>query len=164
MSPLWILLIALCIVIGGVLVLRLHAFLTLLFAAFIVAALTSSATMYRFEIRNRSSHIVSINPDCSSVTVSDPKRRLEVGTIYDVYTLTGSDSPFKSAEVTVVSLGTDERPVATATVLQKQSELSPSIGDLVITTVGAIAAKSASQETIGKRVAEGFGRTALEIL
>ena len=163
MSPLWILLIALCIVIGGVLVLRLHAFLTLLFAAFIVAALTSSATMYRFEIRNRSSHIVSINPDCSSVTVSDPKRRLEVGTIYDVYTLTGSDSPFKSAEVTVVSLGTDERPVATATVLQKQSELSPSIGDSVITTGAAIAARSASQETIGKRVAEGFGRTALDI-
>lgn len=33
----------------------------------------------------------------------------------------------------------------------------------MITTGAAIAAKSASQETIGKRVAEGFGRTALDI-
>src|SRR5437868_3484085 len=40
MNPLWILLIGMLVVVGGVLVLRLHAFLALILGAILVAALT----------------------------------------------------------------------------------------------------------------------------
>src|SRR4051812_10038157 len=42
MNPLWILLIGMAVVIGGILVLRLHPFLALIAAALTVAALTRS--------------------------------------------------------------------------------------------------------------------------
>ncbi len=45
MSPVWILLIGMVVVIGGVLLLRLHAFLALLAGALVVSALTSTAAI-----------------------------------------------------------------------------------------------------------------------
>src|SRR5687768_7887892 len=45
MNPLWILLIGMLVVVGGVLVLRLHAFLALILGAIVVAALTPGASI-----------------------------------------------------------------------------------------------------------------------
>jgi GntP family gluconate:H+ symporter len=45
MNPLWILLIGMAVVVGGVLVLRLHAFLALILGALVVAALTPGASI-----------------------------------------------------------------------------------------------------------------------
>lgn len=48
MNPLWILLIAIIIVLGGILWLRLHAFVALLLAAFVVALLTPGEALRRY--------------------------------------------------------------------------------------------------------------------
>src|SRR4051794_6210869 len=45
MNPLWLLLIGMLVVVGGVLVLRLHAFLALILGALVVAALTPGANV-----------------------------------------------------------------------------------------------------------------------
>src|SRR6266550_2714355 len=50
MNPLWILLIGMAVVIGGVLVLRLHPFLSLIAAALIVAVITPQPYIYRAAI------------------------------------------------------------------------------------------------------------------
>jgi GntP family gluconate:H+ symporter len=47
MDALWILAIGMVIVLGGILALRLHAFLALILAAFVVAGLTSTDAIVR---------------------------------------------------------------------------------------------------------------------
>lgn len=48
MDPLWLLAVGMLIVVGGILVLRLHAFLALLLAALVVAVLTPDAALRRY--------------------------------------------------------------------------------------------------------------------
>ena len=50
MNPLWILLIGMAVVVGGILGLRLHAFLSLVAAALIVAAITPTANIYQWAL------------------------------------------------------------------------------------------------------------------
>jgi len=47
-DPLWLLLVGMIVVLGGILLLRLHAFLALTLGALIVASLTTSAALERF--------------------------------------------------------------------------------------------------------------------
>jgi GntP family gluconate:H+ symporter len=47
-DPLWLLLAGMVVVLGGILVLRLHPFLALILGALVVASLTSSASLRQF--------------------------------------------------------------------------------------------------------------------
>jgi len=53
MNPLWILLIGMAVVVGGILALRLHAFLSLVAGAFIVAALTPGTDIYQWALHSK---------------------------------------------------------------------------------------------------------------
>jgi gluconate:H+ symporter, GntP family len=52
MNPLWIALIGVAVVVGGILALRLHAFLSLMAGAAVVALLTPAAVVYRFSLHS----------------------------------------------------------------------------------------------------------------
>ena len=85
MSPLAILIIALSLVIAGVLALRLHAFLTLIVAAMVVAALTPAAAIQRHEMTKNDVRIAEVLPGGMAATASDRRKSLSPGTTYEVF-------------------------------------------------------------------------------
>ncbi len=108
MNPLWILLIGMAVVIGGILLLRLHAFLALIAAALVVALLTPRTDIYHFALRSAAAAVPAQHGNLVTLHLPD---------------------------------GTT----------------------LLVTPEAETAAREAARETIGQRIAEGFGKTAEEI-
>jgi len=168
LSPLLILAVALAIVITGVLVLRLHAFLTLIVAALAVAALTPSASVERYELTREGVRVDRVTDNGRALHVTARQGQLAAGTRYDVYHLgSGRSRPthvgtaFASAPVRPVDA---DHPVGDVVLTgEAASGAVLSAGDWVTTPIVARNASRMAGETIGRRVAEGFGRTALDI-
>jgi len=170
-------------VVGGVLVLRLHAFLALILAALLVALLTSDSAVERFTISEAALH-----------RVRSPKSEVTTGQLI-VETGNGkpSQSPKDRVEGVLIGAGyqllrvdiKSDRYQAIATL--KVEALRPTIsgksevalliptdssfdlnelqrGDLVIDPVAfRDARQQAAKQTIGARVAQGFGNTCVSI-
>ena len=165
MSPIFILLLALAVVIGGILLFRLHAFLILIVGALVVAALTPAASVRRFELRKDEVRIESIGSNGLAATVRDRKRLSTGVTVGHAYRLVPGQEPKRIArlEVTVFpasNLG-DRRVEALATEVTDGEALKP--GDHVLSATTIAAASKIAASSVGQRVAEGFGRTALDI-
>ena len=163
MSPLPILAIALTIVITGVLVLRLHAFLTLIVAALAVAALTPPASIERYELTREGIRIDAVGLSGDAVSVTARPGQLASGTHYDVFRLErGTSRPHRVGSVVLDATvpATDETTLAIDATEAGQS-LQP--GDWITTATVARGASRIAGDTIGTRVAAGFGRTALDV-
>jgi len=170
MSPLAILIIALSLVIAGVLALRLHAFLTLIVAAMVVAALTPAAAIQRHEMTKNDVRIAEVLPGGMAATASDRRKSLSGGTAYDVFRISDGTAPVKIASVIPVEAATAQPttpgkalPTRSLEVRSLEAGQQIAAGDWLIAPPLARAAIKTSTETIGRRVAEGFGRTALDI-
>ncbi len=166
LSPLPILAIALAIVLTGVLAFRLHAFLTLIVAALAVAALTPRATIERHELTREGVRVQRIGDAGEAVFVT-PRRPLAPDIPHDVYRLeSGSRAPHHIARVWIEpadpasALRRDE---ARLVIRERGSTGTPRAGDWVTTPEVARSAARTATATIGERVAQGFGRTALDI-
>lgn len=169
LSPLPILAIALAIVMTGVLAFRLHAFLTLIVAALAVAALTPAASIERYELTREGVRIDDVAADGSTVTVTARRGQLVPGAIYDIFRLgQGRERPRRIGSVWVYP---EARVVTTGSAAGQHrlamrgfDPLTPGQpGDWVTTDVVARGATRIAADTIGARVAAGFGRTALDI-
>lgn len=170
LSPLPILAIALAIVITGVLVFRLHAFLTLIVAALVVAALTPLASIERYELTREGVRIDRVLDDGTTVSVTTRHGQLATGTRYDVYRLErGTARPHR-----VGSAELDRSASASTTDTPHVGELRLAVRDIVAgaslepgdwITTGTVARGAAriAGDTIGTRVSAGFGRTALDV-
>jgi GntP family gluconate:H+ symporter len=166
LSPLPILAVALAIVITGVLVLRLHAFLTLVVAALAVAALTPASSIERYELTREGVRIDRVTDDGRLLHVTARKGQLAGTVTYDVYRLgQGRQRPARIASATVApSTLTSAAPVGDVVLVGTPSSgAAIAAGDWITTSTVARTASRLSGETIGRRVAEGFGRTALDI-
>lgn len=165
MSPLVILIVALAVVLTGVLAFRLHAFLALITGALVVAALTPAASIQRFELRKDEVRIESISPDGRSARIQDRKKQIVDDTHYDAYRIVSGREPVRVAGLHVTVTGGQpdgtRRVEARVTELVAGESLEP--GDHVIAPAAAKAAVRAAGLPMGQRVAEGFGRTALDI-
>lgn len=163
MSPLPILLIALTVVIGGVLLFRLHAFLTLIIGALVVAALTGTGAIERYELRKDNLRIESLTGESPErmAAIADPKKQLIDDTRYEVHRIQSGIDPVKVGELHVWIDPKTKKAAAKITQQIEGRQISP--GDFVILPTAAKAAAKVSKSTIGQRVAEGFGRTALDI-
>jgi gluconate:H+ symporter, GntP family len=165
MSPLLILLVGMVVVVGGVLALRLHAFLALVLGALVVAALTPAGYVARYSAgdaaRANGLAVVSVNAADRTVTLTPGKAKLPEGAPLLVLRPSG-DGYQTIARLRVTATG-DETGSITAAVVGTAAppELSP--GALVVEPYQEAAARRASQQTVGERVGEGFGRTALDI-
>lgn len=161
MSPLLILAIALAIVITGVLAFRLHAFLTLIVAALAVAALTPSAAIERYELSKEGVRIDRLAPDSQGALVLARPGQLKPGVEYGVFRLDPGARPRRVGTATVAVPGAAG---AETSLSVASADGSTSLLGAWVATDGAaaVAARSAG-ETIGARVANGFGRTALDI-
>ena len=169
MSPLPILAIALAIVITGVLALRLHAFLTLIVAALAVAALTPAATIERYELTREGVRVDRVADDGQGVVVTARRGQIAAGTAYDVYRLASDGQrPRRVGRVQLEHAGASRSAAAAVgevRLVAREREVGASFaaGDWVTTPVVARGAARAAADTIGQRVAQGFGRTALDI-
>jgi gluconate:H+ symporter, GntP family len=161
LSPLLILAIALAIVIIGVLAFRLHAFLTLIVAALAVAALTPAASIERYELSREGVRIDQLAPDRRGALVLARPGQLKQGVEYGVFRLDPTSRPRRVGSATVAVQGA---PGAETLLSVASDDASASIEGAWVATDGAAAAAARSAgETIGVRVANGFGRTALDI-
>jgi len=165
MSPLLILVVALTVVIGGVLLFRLHAFLVLIVGALVVAALTPSAAIRRFELRKDEVRVGTVATDGRSASVADRKKQWADGSAGEAFRIEEGREPRRIARirltVTAAAAGSERQVEARVTESVVGEELKP--GDHLVALAAVKAASKTATLPMGQRVAEGFGRTALDI-
>lgn len=161
LSPLLILAVALAIVIIGVLAFRLHAFLTLIVAALAVAALTPAPAIERYELSRDGVRIDQLAPDTRDALVLARPGQLKQGIEYGVFRLDPGARPRRVGTAAVAIPGAAGAETSMSVVADDPSV--PLVGAWVATDATAAAAARSAGETIGARVANGFGRTALDI-
>lgn len=171
------------IVIGGILVLRLHAFLALTLAALVVAIMTPQSTVQRYEISKSATEViytedieydrVDLDGVLSRATnvlvgISD-KDDFEIEREYML--LRPAQDSFKvimprTRPVHGLRSQTGADPPATTLVMvivDPSEEIRPQAGDLLIEPHLYAAAVTESKQTVASRVASGFGTTAGKI-
>jgi len=146
MSPLLLLLIGMLIVIGGILLFRLHAFLALIFAAFVVAALTTSDMVERHEIR-----LASIPVTADGALTPGMRQNL----------ILGHGEIIRAGEHTELTPAAKIQLSKNATTNAFQSGFQP--GDRFIHHTQMSAAKKTAGKNPMQRIADGFGKTCLGI-
>lgn len=159
MSPLLILLIAVLIVVGGVLVLRLHAALALLAAAIIIALLTPSEFVYQHEVVSVACRIVEVDADDGLVTLQSGRGKPVIGgrqAILRRESGTGNYKQVGQADLTIVQKEKDRCQVRLQT---SDDELMFAVGDVVLHDTQLSAAAAIANQPVGERVARGFGTT-----
>ena len=167
MNPLWILAVGIAIVLGGVLLLRLHAFLALVLAALVVGLLTPAAYVERHVIEAGDVAIDSIDPAASEVSLwLDAKHGARVGMRYLVLreeATTGSLEPIAELEIDrfVAADETETEFRSVAKVLGADVPLQTT--DIVAHPLAWEAAQKVAEQTVGQRVANGFGSTCAKI-
>ncbi len=183
-ATLGILAAGMAMVIGGILVLRLHAFLALIFGALLVSALTPQANVVDYAIDRDAFRVIDSKEYQAFLTTKEEPLPDEFGEGRLLAKLGPKQSTAVDREVVVV--GSD--PVIRYRVKQvlkakpkgssqrldklvvlewdshpgaKPSELKA--GNLVIHPADLAGAEDLGEDTIGARVASGFGRTCMNI-
>jgi GntP family gluconate:H+ symporter len=161
MLALLILAVGVAIVIGGILGLRLHAFLALLVAAIAVTTLTPHDIRFRYQLLE-----VSVVPEPTSedgvwhLDVSS-ERRLEGTRFYHVHF--EDKTPKIVGHLTVERTETlrENREVAVARSEKPNAEWAD--GDIAVHPLDWRAGEKKSSATVGERVASSFGSTCTKI-
>ncbi len=162
------------VVIGGILWLRLHACLALLLGALVVGLLTPQSTRERYHLDDNSVPLAGIDESGRTATVL---RRhlggLEAGSVLVVLrSQEGERVPADVGRATVVNIPSDEEApfevsLSAATSLDDESVTGDAIqfdvGDRVLTYESFKSARGNANQSIGKRLATGFGATAASI-
>lgn len=158
MSALLILLIGTVVVLAGILILRLHAFITLLLASIVVALLTPDASRYAVELQQYEIEVRSVNPTAGEVIldVGEEGGLVEGNTLIWVRSDPETGPYLEQREVRVRSVS-DEGAVV---FIDEDDEAFFEAGDVILTTASEEAARSAAGQSIGQHIASGFGRTA----
>jgi GntP family gluconate:H+ symporter len=164
MNPFWILLIGMVVVVGGVLALRLHAFLALVLGALVVAWLTPGRYVTRYAAgeaaRATGWTVLSVQDGTPPVaTLKAGRKQLEAGARLLALRPTGDG--YRHVATLRVTSPDASPPLADVVFFTTPPEPGP--GDLLIEPHQRPAVDKAAAQTIGERVGEGFGRTVTEI-
>ena len=172
------------VVIGGILVLRLHAFLALIFGALLVSALTPDAAVVDHAVKSSSFRIVDAKAYRAFESADGQAVADDVLTGKILAKLGPKQSTSQGREVILVESPEPEdprrfrvreiirgRPQGASERVDKLAVLAPSQsagqtpepGDLVIHPAALNSAKSLGSANIGERVADGFGKTCANI-
>jgi GntP family gluconate:H+ symporter len=164
MHPVIILLIGVVIVIGGILVFRMHAFLALALGALAVAALTPQANIERYWLDKNSVEVIA-RPAADTFHLSAKTIGIRAGAVYYVELDNKGETTEPSntgewAEVVVSSIKKVEAPGVSYAIAKL---VDPSVAniatDLVSDTKSIGFASKESKKTVGERVALAFGTT-----
>ena len=156
MSPLWILLIGMAIVIGGILALRLHAFLALLLGAMAVAGLTTAQQLVASRIATGSVPVVGVDADHLLAVRPSKSRPLIAGTNFLIV-----DGALSAKPVEIILVG----PHPTQPILKQVRVVGDLPADVEVLRASLVHATLADQArgeatiSVGNRVANGLGKT-----
>ncbi len=163
MHPLWIMLIGVIIVLGGVLVFRIHAFLALVLAAFAVGALTPAENTLRYWIEKNQFKVLSVDGD-ELVLNAAPKDGLKIGDRLVLVDFAGKQvagkrgNPFVESSVKVI--GFLERNGQQDCIVMSGEKFTDWNADkVVIAPTKLSAARKLATKTVGERVSSAFGGT-----
>ncbi|MCA9116726.1 MAG: GntP family permease [Planctomycetaceae bacterium] len=169
-----ILLAGVVVVIGGVLVLRLHAFLALILGALVVAALTPAAAVESYSLRKNRLRVLTMEEDGRQVVLAVSKSvPLQEGMQLPVLREDESGHLQEAGRVVIDEIrkveleGGASRTEAVASVVAGDESAGGDFriakGDVLIDPQSQVAARSLAGQTIGEQVAEGFGSTCAKI-
>jgi GntP family gluconate:H+ symporter len=162
MSPFAILLIGMVVVVGAVLLLRLHAFLALIGAAVVVAILTPTSAVHRNEIRSVSIPVVGVEADGRVLIVRPGKgQKVEAGATF-VGSLNGLVSDRNLVPHRIESVSQDEANPKQHRVRFVEG-VPASVGDRIVHRTRQKDATKRARLSIGERVGIGLGNTCLKI-
>jgi gluconate:H+ symporter, GntP family len=171
MNPLWILLIGMVVVVGGVSLLRLHAFLALILAAMVVAALTPPAVLQQFSLRDADKRfqLISANGETKELTLKAAKtlpmpgaplvvlRQQADGAIRRIATLRVNEVRGQTVLATV----TERKDPGEGT--GGTASIAVQATDIIVEPAQESAARSLAAQPIGSRIADGFAYTARDL-
>ncbi len=168
MSVLWILLVGVVIVIGGILLFRLHAFLVLILAAFVVSALTPDHALVQFGVDRADLKVLDVDTARETFLVRADRDAVPLGARLLVLEADKASGEF--AEVATLEVASYEKPedslgdaYAVATVVSARNDWTWSEDQSVIHPRDLLAARDLADQTIGERVAAAFGSTCAKI-
>ncbi|HCR29834.1 MAG TPA: gluconate transporter [Opitutae bacterium] len=158
MNPIVISLIGMAVVICGILVVRMHAFIALILAAFCVTILTSSEKVLQYSLHTSAIKVIAINGETLNLEKSPTEGRSSL--------LRTNDKGL----LQVVASG-DLSPAPTEGVIKgvpaifnpSEPGTEPSVSDYIIHDTDLAAAISESKKNWGARIAEGLGSTLTKI-
>lgn len=159
MHPLWTVLIGVVIVVGGVLVLRLHAFLALVLAAIVVGALTPQDAIKGHTIQKDA--ILWEYDDATSMVMLSEENAYERAQYLVLRCSSTNAAPERVGELTIVRVRKDVEAEtrAYARIERRGDFQSLREGDVVVHPSAWRAATKLAKQTVGERVAVAFGNT-----
>ena len=170
-----ILLAGIVVVIGGVLVLRLHAFLALILGALLVGVLTPANSIERYAIEKSAIQEIHITqyPVLSAMSVFlkvDASNKPLQGMIYLVLRPDPHSGEYRQiGKLQIQEFTTYEsedgktQPVAAAQMSEFEEGIAMQPTDVIIHPFDLKAARALARQTVGERVANGFGSTCAKI-
>lgn len=171
-SPFLLLVLGLIIVIGGIVWLRVHAFLALALAAFAVGALTPKENRLKNAFETAGFHAENEASETGAVLdfliPKKKKGQLRVG-LHMVAKRLSDDFP-KVAELQVLSIGEEKwkgqqgkRLVAKAKIITLVEGMSLEKSDVLLSESAELEVMAGAGKNVGSLVAEGFGRTCAKV-
>lgn len=156
-NPILIVAIGMLIVIGGILALRLHAFLALILGALAVAALTSKPALLEFQVRQKALEIVEIQDEGRTAILKAPAS-FRTGSPLDYLPTTEITAEIGRWRIT-------ERDAAQGNIraVADEAGILATPEGWFLSPADRGAAESVASQTLGERVASGFGQTATKI-
>ena len=170
MSPIILLLIGMVIVVGSILIFRLHAFLALILGSLIVAALTEKEAVYYHSLQSEAVRVSGVVRDRVTLKASKNQKIISGA----IFLLRSNESNGKLEEISrgVLTLLPESKLSEKEKVFQKEqgvrygeisSAVLPEIKDRIIHHTQINEARSISSRNIAQRVGSGFGSTCLKI-
>ena len=160
MGPILILLIGMAVVVGGVLFLRLHAFLALILGAMLVAGLTTTDQLIAARVDGTSNSVISVDADGSWIVRTGKGRTLIPGKNY----LIGKSVPGENiVEVTLTEVQPNDSHLKRITIRGTLPANVNPAGLAIISASQMDAARKEGNTSVGDRVATGFGKTATSV-
>lgn len=158
MDPLVIVLLGMLVVVGGILVLKLHAFLALTAGALLVALLTPSRYVYQSEVHTAGVSVVSFDPATGRAELRLGKRQKLISGRQIV--LRPNEQTGALDEVGEVQLSMREEDERGIVYLQREfGEMDVRPNDLILHHTQKASAESSADTSVGERIATGFGNT-----
>jgi len=183
MGSIPILLCGMAVVMGGILLLRMHAFLALILGSLVVAALTPSESIFESEMMPQGIPVVArqVVPTGNGIATStlqfetegSERRDVKPGE-YNYYRLDPATSHWQYLGLGVLGLrAIDGDPLARNEPVYEFAQLETKYtptdnvfiqpGDMLVSSAAAKAAMSVANKSLGDRIAAGFGKTCLDI-
>lgn len=155
-ATLGILFVGVVVVVGSILVFKMHAFLALVVAAILVSALTPPSSVQHYYLLQNDLEVAQTTDQTITLTNEASKNLVPDTRLLLIRPDQTQGSLAVQTEVFVKTVGEDKSAVLT---LSNGDSVAWKTGDIIVQPTTWLASISQAKKTVGERVADGFGRT-----